>query len=69
MFSQEDFVELIPCQIQSVPQVNTISPLPHEPVFSNDANDVTVDIPLGGAKVSSHVIISCLDFSIRCFSF
>jgi hypothetical protein len=33
-------------RIQSVPQVNTISPLPHEPVFSNDA---AVDIPLGSA--------------------
>lgn len=35
---------------RTVPQVNTISPLPHEPVFSNDTNDATVDIPLGGAK-------------------
>lgn len=37
---------------KSVPQVNTISPLPHEPVFSGStaAKDATVDIPLGGAK-------------------
>ncbi|KAG0576994.1 hypothetical protein M758_5G105700 [Ceratodon purpureus] len=37
---------------KSVPQVNTMSPLPHEPVFSGSstANDATVDIPLGSAK-------------------
>jgi len=66
MFLQEDFIELVPCHVQSVPQVNTISPLPHEPVFSNDA---TVDIPLGGAKVSFHVVISCLAFFVYCSSF
>lgn len=48
--------------IQTVPQVNTISPLPHEPVFSNDTNDATVDIPLGGAKVSSYTFITCFLF-------
>lgn len=43
-------------QSGSVPQVSNsrLSPLPHEPAFAGSAaaNDATVDIPLGGAKVS-----------------
>lgn len=43
-------------QPSSVPQVSNsrLSPLPPEPAFANSAaaNDATVDIPLGGAKVS-----------------
>jgi hypothetical protein len=52
--------------MQNVPQVNSISPLPHEPVFSGSAaaNDATVDIPLGGAKVGRLGVIPCLAFLI-----
>lgn len=47
-------------QSGSVPQVSNsrLSPLPHEPAFAGSAaaNDATVDIPLGGAKVSEIVL-------------
>ncbi|XP_024364882.1 secretory carrier-associated membrane protein 2 [Physcomitrium patens] len=37
---------------KNVPQVTTMSPLPHEPIFSGSvaSNEATVDIPLGGSK-------------------
>lgn len=53
MFWRKYFANLGPYHVQNVPQVTTMSPLPHEPIFSGSvaSNEATVDIPLGGSKV------------------